>query len=148
MAQFSFLYLYSPEPFVLNPCLKSSVSYHGISLKLFFQITNYLLLTKLSDFSSEVIPLDLLAFSSCAMRASKNMVSISHISLCNGDYFYSSFEYLQLSSMNVTFLVGMATYLSQNTLFKMYMYVPHSCCFKNFVCFHFIKKISFRGHGF
>ena len=75
MAQFSFLYLCPPEPFVLNPCLKSSVSYHGVSLKLFFQITNYLLLTKLSDFSSEVIPLDLLAFSSCAMRASKNMVS-------------------------------------------------------------------------
>ena len=47
--------------------------------------------------------------------------------------------------MNVIFLVGMARYLSQNTLFKMYMYVPHSCCFKNFVCFHFIKKISFGG---
>lgn len=45
-----------------QPCLKSSVSYHGISLKLLFQITNYLLLTKLSDFSSEVIPLDLLFF--------------------------------------------------------------------------------------
>lgn len=100
--KFSFSYLYSPKLFLLSPHLKSLASHFSISLKFFFEDPNYLFLTKLSGFSSDIVPLDLLAFSTCSMRA-RTMLYISHISLtlyCGG-LFYLRFD-LQLQSMNVT----------------------------------------------
>lgn len=56
------------------------------SLQVTFQITNYLFWAKLSDFSSEVIPWSF-GFFIFITTKTKNIVFISHISLCTGDYF-------------------------------------------------------------